>query len=201
MKKFTLLLASLILLFSAATDASASGWLVKAGMNFPSLDLKNIKEFSFKSYTGWHVGAGYQTGSALGFSFQPELNFVRNGVSLTENETVQTVHTNMLQLAPNIQWGIDLLVMKPYLFVSPYAAVNLWTDGSDSKEFKDLKANAKKFDYGIGAGLGINIWKFQVTGKYSWSFGNVLDFNQYITSLKDIQLKNGAFILSAAFVF
>jgi len=201
MKKLSVLLASLLLLFSA-NDASASGFLVKAGMNFPSLDLKNLKSFSMKSYTGWHAGVGYQTGSAAGFSFQPELNFVRNSANVEDGDVTTTVYTNMLQFAPNVQWGIDLLIFKPYLFVSPYAALNLGNNlKNPTQAAKDLVANAKKLDYGIGAGIGIDIWKFQVTGKYTWSFGNVLNWQEYYTQLKDIRLSNGAFVLSAAFVF
>ena len=113
------------------------------------------------------------------------------------------VRTNMLELIPNIQWGINLLICKPFIFVAPYAALNLATSGtykSDSP-MKNLIENAKKLDYGIGIGAGINIWKLQVTGKYNWAFGNVLDWNEYKSQVNGIKLSNGAFVLSAAYVF
>ena len=202
MKKITVLLASLFVLFST-TDAFARGFLIDGGLNFPKFDIKNINSFSLKTYTGWHAGIGYQTGRALGFSFQPELNFVRNSVGVEENMgTVTQVITNMLQLTPNVQWGIDLLVCKPFLFLAPYASLNLGNSLKNATAAaSELIGNAKKLDYGFGAGLGLNVWKVQVTAKYNWSFGNVLNWSEYYSQMKNVKLSNGGFVLSAALIF
>jgi len=202
MKRVFIALTALLLLFANCREVSATGFVIKGGLNFPSLDLKNLNSFDIKANTGWHAGIGYQTGSAAGFSFQPELNFVRNTIKISETNTTESLSTNMLQLVPNIQWGIDLIICKPFIFAAPYAALNLSTDaqyqqGSAMEQFKET---IKKLDWGVGVGAGLNIWKFQVTGKYSWSFGNVVDFSQYMESLKDIKFSNGAFILSIALV-
>lgn len=202
MKRVLVALVSLALL-SNCLEASASGFLIKGGANFPSLDLKNLNSFDIKAATGWHAGIGYQTGSAAGFSFQPELNYVRNTVNINENENSESLSTNMLQLVPNVQWGIDLLIFKPFIFAAPYVALNLGTDAQykSGSAMEQLKESVKNLDWGVGAGVGINIWKIQVTGKYSWSFGNVVDWSQYAESLKNINFSNGAFILSAAIIF
>lgn len=193
------LLVTFATLLINCDEVSARGFLIKGGVNFPSLDLKDINSFDIKGSTGWHAGIGYQTGSAAGFSFQPELNYVRNTVKVSESNSSESLNTNMLQLVPNVQWGIDLIACKPFIFAAPYVGLNLGVDGTSLTE--QIKENIKKLDWGVGAGLGINVWKIQVTGKYSWSFGDVLNLQDYVQQVKDVKISNGAFILSLALVF
>ena len=63
-------------------------------------------------------------------------------------------------------------------------------------EWKDLN----RLEYGIGLGAGLDIWKFQVTGRYCWDLGKVMDFEwEGADTFKGG--KNKGFELSLAFIF
>ena len=32
-----------------------------------------------------------------------------------------------------------------------------------------------RWEYGLGAGIGVEIWKIQVIGRYNWNFGSLSD--------------------------
>jgi len=51
------------------------------------------------------------------------------------------------------------------------------------------KAGLARWEYGLGLGLGIDIWKLQVSAKYYWNFGSL--YNESGT-MNDIggQVKN-----------
>lgn len=169
--------------------ASAKGFLIKGGVEFPHYNVSNLGDLNFKEMTGWHAGIGYQTGSLLGFSLQPELLFQHGGMD-TDGESIRV---NNLQVVANVQWGIDLLIFKPYIFAAPFVSYDL-TDISQI-------LSRKKWDYGVGAGVGLDIWKFQLSAKYNWAFGGIIDWNSYVDDVKNIKANTGAVVLSLAFKF
>lgn len=59
-----------------------------------------------------------------------------------------------------------------------------------------------RFDYGVGVGVGIDIWKLQIMGKYNWGLGkleNAGDEWDQSETYKDATLQG--FQLSIAFLF
>lgn len=171
---------------------------VKGGLNFNSFDdvkinkEKDVKTV-FEKRTGYHFGILYKTKIPLiGLAIQPELLFSQTNSSITytgENTTssyydpvagapVSTVNGDMklsyLQLPVSVQWGIDLMLFRPFIQVVPYIGCTLNSKldiGNTS-----LKMDTDKFQYGIGVGAGLDIWKLQVSGRYNWDLGNVADF-------------------------
>ena len=165
MKKIAFILVSLFLLGGVA--ANAQGVIVKAGFNYTSVssveDLKTGK-------TGWQVGAGMQTESWEGFTLQPELVYKVRGVTL---EDATKLSMNYVELPVNVQWGPDLLIARPFVFAGPFVGYNFKPSG---KGISEEEVNAlRRFEWGVGIGLGINIWKLQVAGKYNWNFGSFAD--------------------------
>jgi hypothetical protein len=59
-----------------------------------------------------------------------------------------------------------------------------------------------RFDYGVGVGVGIDIWKLQIMGKYNWGLGKI-EYDGYVWDLsynyKAATLQG--FQLSIAFLF
>ena len=210
MKKAFVLFASFVMLFAVCATANAGGGLiVKAGINYSDFnykeDLKNIKDFDYKNFAGYHAGIGFQTGSLLGFSLQPELLYQ---VESHQIEDAGNVKMNAAQLAVAAQWGIDLLVVKPFVFASPYFSYKLSqafsdeenTDASVIQKIKDAK-----FDYGIGLGVGVEIFQFvQVTAKYNWGFGEFKSWKEVADNYKDkegYQISEATFLVSLALKF
>ncbi|MBR5099715.1 MAG: PorT family protein [Bacteroidales bacterium] len=179
MKKIAFLLVSLLLLGSVA--ANAQGVIVKAGFNYTNAssvqDLKSGK-------TGWQFGAGFQTESWTGFSLQPELVYKVKGVTL---EDATKVSMNYVELPVNIQWGPDLLIARPFIFASPFLGYNIGTKFSKETTLADtINRNFHRFEYGLGLGLGINVWKLQITGKYNWNFGQITTWSDAQANVKGL---------------
>ena len=178
--------------------AGAQSFGLKAGMNFSSINNGAVKD-----NIGYQAGLTYQIDFPLWFSIQPELMFHVKGGKVGTGGESDAFGLGYLEIPVNIQWGIDLLLFRPYIEVSPYVAYAVG-------KFNDIKNmewdNFNRFDYGIGVGIGVEIWKFQISGRYSWSLGKLADFRD-IEGIGDYLDKNvkGAklrgFELSLAFLF
>lgn len=201
MKKIVLLLAACLVL--ATTGFAQSQFGVKAGLNFNSLgDVKGIDasniESTLEKNTGFHVGIAYKMNFLLGLKLQPELLYNQTGSSINvmEGSVLEKFDTSVgyLQLPVNIQWGIDLMLVRPYIFAAPYVSCAI-ANKSDLTSF-----NYEKFQYGVGLGAGVEIWKLQLSGKYNWDGKG--DLADGIAAGKNIQFeKRGGFELSLAILF
>ena len=196
MKKITAtLLATVALLCMTGTAASAEGFVVKGGFNYSHFDPHDIG-----NYSAWMAGIGYQTYSWNGFALQPELIYRVNGAKF---EDAASLRMNYLELPVNVQWGIDLLVAKPYLFVAPFIGCNLANaitpEGYVSAE--TIRNAVRMLDYGVGAGIGIDFWYLQLTAKYNWMFGPVADWGAFMDRLSGIRFNMATFEVALAIKF
>lgn len=167
-RKIALLFAALVLMLGASSIAKAEGLVVKAGISTSTMGISEINSTAVKNYTGWHAGLGYQTGSLLGFSLQPELLYNSKGFVYGDTK----LRMNYLEVPINIQWGIDLIVAKPFIMVTPILGVNLNNVPSNESIPDAIMDGIRRTEAGLGIGAGIDIWKIQITARYNWSFGN-----------------------------
>ena len=50
------------------------------------------------------------------------------------------------------------------------------------------------FEYGVGVGAGINIWKLQVIARYNWNFGTLGKLSDFTNiGLNDFKVENETF--------
>lgn len=204
-----------LLLLVACLLVSLQGFCqfgVKAGMNFNSLgDVKadydkssiaNSLESAVQNKTGFHVGVLYKFQIPLvGVAVQPELIYSQtkgdvkleySGLSAIKSE----VSVDYLQLPVSLQWGLDLILLRPFIQVVPYIGYCINKDTS----IKDLKLKTNDFNYGVGLGAGLDVWKLQVSGRYCWDLGNMADYEwNGLSTLKGG--KNKGFQLSLALFF
>lgn len=206
MKKLAIILS--VFLLATLSVHAQSGFGIKAGMNFNSMsdiEVNDIKR-SINRKTGFHAGILYKIDLPSGFGIQPELLYIQKGGTLSEVQTESSAHTDLgnggdfkmhyLQLPVNIQWGIDLVLFRPFLMVSPFLSYQI----SKESNIKDLAWDTEKLGYGIGLGAGLDIWKFQVSGKYNWDLGKASEFK--LDGKKTFKGgKNRGFELSLAFIF
>jgi hypothetical protein len=92
-----------------------------------------------------------------------------------------------LELPVSFQWGPDLLLFRPFVDVSPYIGYALVYDASFQvlgnvgaqliMNNKGGWGNINRFEYGVGVGGGIEVWKFQLVCRYNWNFGSLLNMN------------------------
>jgi hypothetical protein len=192
MKKILATLAILMIAFTA----NAEGLIIKGGFSYTHLDLtQKIKDqaqqlaVEARNYSGFHAGIGYQTESFSGFTLQPELLFLsKKGNNFGDNYSWSLSY---LELPINIQWGIDLVALRPFVQLSPYVGYNIKNRPSAPKDaskpvmdfLTSFTQDPNRFSYGIGIGGGIEIMRrFQVSAQYVWNFGHVISAQQYIDS-------------------
>ena len=91
-----------------------------------------------------------------------------------------------LEFMASIQWGLDLILLRPFVDVSPFVGYALNGDlGAMSDLWKGDGVN--KLDYGLALGAGLDFWKFQLVARYSWNFGNLM---KTVDALEDGNLKD-----------
>ena len=216
MKKIIVSLVAIMMAGALSVNAAAAGFLVKGGLNYTHIDLNQsilnqAKEIGLNpnSYTGFHFGVGFQTHDLLGFTLQPELLYSRKGMKMNDNLSWST---NYLEVPVNLQWGVDLVALRPFLQVSPYVGYSIKSSVQGSKaslterasEFmRSFTADANRFSYGIGIGGGIEVMrKLQVSAKYVWNFGQVGNAQEFIDKTKNISRNSAAGIeVSVALMF
>lgn len=192
MKK-TILLAGLICMLAFPTFSDAKGRVgIKGGVNVTSLG--NVKDIgaTLKNHTGFNIGAAWQLELPLGFAIQPELVYSQKGAKLDMSVADANFKMSYLQLPVNLQWGIDLKIVKPFVQFTPYigyalgknfdlAGINL---GDDSWK------NINRFQYGVSLGAGAQIGMFQLTVRYLWDMGSIADFKNISSTLSGINDAN-----------
>ena len=144
------LLIGLLLFFLLGETASAQlRFGLKGGVN------------TADETTGYHAGVALQCGIPLiGVKIQPELLYTNKD------------QANYLEVPVHLQWGLDLILLRPYLMVSPYAGINLdnRTENGSSKT---------PLEYGIGVGGGLDIWRMQVQLLYQWDLNAQINHQHY----------------------
>ncbi len=179
------LVAAIIIMVCWMSNADAQiKFGIKGGVNFDNFNY-SVDDFTSENTTGWQAGALLQFKvPVIGLGVQPELLYSVKKADI-DNETNSVSY---FEVPLNIRWGFNLVLVRPFIMGGPYFsyAVNL-----DGDAFKD---KVKRFDWGIGLGGGVEIWKFQLALRYAWGLQNISDVD-------DFELKNNTFSLSLGFLF
>ena len=203
MKRFLLAVAALMLFFSV--QASAQGFGVTAGMNFNAAKIADVRT---DAKAGWNVGVTYGLDLPLGFSLQPSLVFIQKNADYSPADALTAVQkVSSLNLPVSVQWGPDLIVARPFLDVTPYLGYSLsnkFKGGVETVGNHDVSLD-NAFEYGVGVGAGVNVWKLQAIVRYNWNFGTL----GRLSDFKDIQIGDfkteneafGGISVSLAFFF
>ena len=210
MKRFLVLALALSLSLSSF---ARGGFLVKAGYSNSNMDLNRdistvisedvFSDASFRNLSGYHVGVGYRTGSFSGLRFQPELVYNLRGTHIDDTTAWKMGY---LEMPLNLQWGLDLILLRPYVQVSPCIGYNLVNNISDTdagRALDEITAAANKLEYGLGVGGGLDIMNLiQISVNYNWNFGSVANLEAYQERVSDIkQSKPSCLQVSLAFLF
>lgn len=175
MKKiFFLSLLSIVLVCGSATAQFKFG--VKGGLNFTNFN--SAKDFD--NSTGWHLGLVSQVSiPVVGLGLQPELLYT---VAKSGEGSI-----NYIQIPINIRYQLIPGPIRPIILAGPYF--------SYASNFSGVfNGNTQRLDWGLGLGAGVEIWKIQFAGRYSWGLQN-------ISKADDVNIKNNAFTLSLAYFF
>ena len=157
-----MILAAALFLMSLCfgENMSAGNFGVVGGANFHTYAIKDIGTHTL---TQWHAGLMYKFNLPLGFQLQPTV--VYNVKPATTDVKDLDFSVGNIELHAAVQWGVDLILFRPFLEVSPYAgyAVNSWGDMGFWNKMDRL-------EYGVGLGGGLQIWRLQLSARYNWDF-------------------------------
>jgi len=177
MKRTLILLVILVMAGSAEAKIRVG---LKGGMNFAS--LTGSPRYNFSNRTGWHVGAMMNISFPFGLTLQPELLYNSKGSNWNSKGTIEeyfevpldpqllskkrSFSVGYIELPIDLQWGIKLPLLRPYLSLTPYVGYAVNSGGV-------LRRHINEWDGGVGIGAGVDIWKLQVSVKYFFGFGKV----------------------------
>lgn len=183
MRRKVLVIAAVIMALALGSISSKaqSRYGVIGGFSFPhASDVTNRG-----TMTKYNVGVTWQLKLPAGFSIQPSLMYHVKGARVGDIRGVEGNNMDLsvgyLELPVSVQWGPDLLLFRPFLDVSPYIGVGLnnsitGTVGASTvvnERNAWQTAGIARMEYGVGVGIGIEIWRFQVIGRYNWNFGTI----------------------------
>lgn len=166
-----LLIAALA--FSISVLAAGQGKVgIVGGYTSARMSLsEEIKSWSIKSAPGYHLGVAYYCPLALGFAVQPQIMYSSKS---SEVEGLVKNKIGYVELPVQLQWGIDLIVAKPYVFVEPYAGLTISGCVQNLQSSKKTKLDLDgRLEYGLSLGAGMMIARHvQLSFKYFWNFDN-----------------------------
>ncbi len=174
MKRLLISVIALFLVFSVQASAQVK-FGVTAGMNF---NTAKLSDFDVNSKAGWNAGVTCLLDLPLGFSVQPSLVYNQKGAFLADGISQSMGY---LELPVSIQWGPDLIALRPFLDVTPYVGYGLSNKLKGDFELAGIEAGfeskdwdgKQRFEYGLGLGAGVNVWKLQVIARYCWNLGKL----------------------------
>ena len=197
MRKIALLIALTVF---GLTQTNAQNFGFKGGYNYSSFNGEVTKDNSLKGLSGFYVGALLELPLGDVISLQPEVIYSRQGAAWEKDYNVPIwgkvalkndlrldylnipimakVNLGPLFLQGGVQFGF--LVGKP--------ETSNTINGRRVTEKVDKDAYAS-FDFGVGAGLGVNLSQhFFVEARYTHSLTNALDPNN--NSLKNAHISD-----------
>ena len=191
---------------------------VKGSFNYTSLELGNTNlNQLIDSKSGYNVGLALRIDLPLGFAIQPEVTYSKTGSKMEMDLPLigkQTLDVDLgcLEVPVGLQWGIQLGPVRPFVQCVPYLNFTL----SNAVKLNSQKLKVEKnsdfwrdINGGIGVGFGLDVWKFQLSCRYKWDLGNIMNFDgksfgdvagEALSTMKDESKMSGV-ELSLAFFF
>ena len=211
-----MVIALCVMTFWGSDTSMARGFGITGGASFVG-----VKDVTSGLTTGYHAGLTYKFDLPLGFAIQPSVLYHQKGSVVEDafaNGSSLDLKTGYLEVPVSFQWGPDLILFRPFLDVTPFVGygLNNSVSGYSSlinsiQQTDNQWEGLNRLEYGLGLGIGLDIWKLQVIGRYNWNFGSLLDVNGKLPGAENV-LSNvkssvlggnnyGGMTLSVAFIF
>lgn len=151
---------------------------ITGGANYLQLENYGGGLYGYFDYrTSWQAGvsAQYKWGSFLTYAIQPELRYVVSNTDISPviGPDLGNFKLGALELPINFQFGPQLSkIFRPFV----QAGVNfsyLVNKGGDWVELFDQWSMYNRFQTGLTAGVGFDLWRFQFQCNYRWNLTNI----------------------------
>jgi len=186
---------------------------LSAGVTSQSLKFSDIGDVGL-----YNVGAVLKVPLVAGFAVQPGVFYQRKGGTLgtiTKESSIDDVFSDTetvagyLEVPVQLQWGPDLVLFRPYVFLEPFVGCMIYDKDKLSSYF--TKDSLSKWEYGLSIGGGLEVWRLQLSLKYFWNLNNIRsdmtwsdaysDATSTIRSTLDGDEKFSGMTISVAFMF
>lgn len=168
MKRFLAIALIAAFAFAATANVAKAQFGIKGGIYTTKLN----KETKVKDNIGYQAGILYSHHVTPGFVVQPELLFVSRSAKVAPKEmtgaTAEKIEMQYLQIPLSIQYGFNLVVVRPYVQAVPYISYAIGKNHNVGS-WDDIN----RFTGGVGLGVGADLWKFQVNVRYNWDISKV----------------------------
>ncbi len=196
MKRLFTIIA-VVLLSASAAQAQRFGVIGGFTSSYTSIDTKDAMA-NLKNVSLWHAGVAYNLEVGPFFAIQPQLLYQMKGADAYKTITEGTYQnamnsfqssTGYLELSAGLQFGIDILVARPYLLFEPFVGYAVYKgkdtfsqvgEGVANGSITDADVNAalnnvkNGLEYGFGIGGGITLLEhFQVSVQWYMNLGNL----------------------------
>ncbi|MDR1055515.1 MAG: PorT family protein [Prevotellaceae bacterium] len=182
---FFFVIVASCLLFANNSQAQIFRFGIKAGATFSKFNWSsNVGNMiDNNSATGFQVGVMTRVKiPIIGLAVHPELLYTTSGSDSDK--------FGYFQIPVNLQWGIDLKVVRPFVQGGPY-----WGYAVKKSSKRDNWDDINRSNWGIGLGAGIEILNhLQVAFKYDWGLTDLSDNSS-------VSFKNRVFNLSIGYLF
>lgn len=194
MKKLFALIA--VAMASVMVANAQIGIVAGIGSSTTTVNEEDILS-NLNGVSDYHLGVALKLPLPLGFAIQPELTYQIKGADLGAivNEGAETsvdefnFKSGVAQLDLGIQWGLDLVAFRPFIFGKPFIGYVINEDFakniSEDTE-KTLKEAQNKLQYGFSVGAGIDLLEhFQLSVAFFKNLGNLFNENGEVNASAD----------------
>lgn len=165
------LLLSLALVIVASTSLSAKvGIGVLGGANFTVTQWDNIFKGNFdtiKNTTSWYAGLGIQVPLSKAWTLGTGAIFTNKSASMLNTSTQQEAGMKLsyVEVPLTVQLGIDLAIFRPYIEAGAFGGYMV----DDTRWGIPDGYTLNKWEGGLKAGLGFQLWIFELSAHYNWN--------------------------------
>ena len=186
-----------ILLFASPTTAFAQGFGIKGGWGFPTFSTHDLSE---RNRTGWQVGAFFGGGRTHFIGVQAEVNFLRKEFDMTSGgatvghtklDYIQAPTLLRLNLGTKSKNGFAIygIIGPSFEFLVKQETTGFGQPGTINNAFES-------FDIGLMGGLGVEITRLILEGRYTHGFRNL---NKSLPGIPDVKGNLFAFLIGIRF--
>lgn len=194
MKKLFALIA--VAMASVMVANAQIGIVAGIGSSTTTVNEEDILS-NLNGVSDYHLGVALKLPLPLGFAIQPELTYQIKGADLGAivNEGAETsvdefnFKSGVAQLDLGIQWGLDLVAFRPFIFGKPFIGYVINEDfakniSEDTEQ--TLKEAQNKLQYGFSVGAGIDLLEhFQLSVAFFKNLGNLFNENGEVNASAD----------------